>query len=145
MLTLIIEKGGAVTRKFKVKKSITFIGRVSGCDIVLPFSHQISRRHAKIELKNNLCVLSDLNSSNGTLLNGKRLVSGEEYVLESDDRITIADEVRLRVEIDLSGRQAQVDFRVNDHESIENTSRSAIGGFLVFRSRREFLFWYRTG
>lgn len=123
MLILIIEKGGSVTRKFKVDKPSTVIGRVSGCDIALPFSHQISRRHAKIEFKNNQYYLVDLNSSNGTLLNGRRITAGEEYVLKPEDRITIADEVRLRVEIDLSGQQARVDFRLNDHETIENTSR----------------------
>lgn len=123
MLTLIIEKGDQIAQKFKVEKPITVIGRVSGCDIVLPFSHQISRRHAKIEFKNHQYYLVDLNSSNGTLLNGRRIAPGSEYPLKANDRITIADEVRLCVDIDLSGPQTQVELRSNHLETIENTSR----------------------
>lgn len=45
----------------------------------------ISRRHAMIQRKNNQFLLYDLNSRNGTFVNGKRISSREPYVLKPGD------------------------------------------------------------
>jgi hypothetical protein len=61
------------------------IGRSSGCDVVLT-DDSVSRRHAEIALRGGVCVLRDLGSCNGTLVNGRpvlraRLRRGDEIVL----------------------------------------------------------------
>ncbi len=47
----------------------------------------ISRRHCRVEPKDGHCVLVDLRSTNGTLLNGDKLEGGAEQVLAAGDRI----------------------------------------------------------
>ncbi|AWI07232.1 FHA domain-containing protein [Clostridium drakei] len=64
------------------------IGRKSGNFIVLDDPYA-SGYHARIFLKNNDCILEDLNSTNGTLLNGNR-VNGRKY-LNSGDEIVIGN------------------------------------------------------
>jgi hypothetical protein len=49
----------------------------------------VSRRHAKIERNGNILSLIDLNSSNGTFVNGRRLASGQGYILRDGDEIRI--------------------------------------------------------
>ena len=47
----------------------------------------VSRRHAAITYDNNTFFLRDLHSTNGTTLNGKDLLPGIAYVLNSGDEI----------------------------------------------------------
>lgn len=65
-------------------KSKIIIGRNPECDVVLPLDQQsISRKHASIEKKGDSYILTDLGSSNGTFLNGKRVV-GSVKITTSD-------------------------------------------------------------
>lgn len=64
------------------------IGRKNGNFIVLDDPYA-SGYHARIFIKNNDCILEDLNSTNGTLLNGNK-VSGRKY-LNSGDEIRIGN------------------------------------------------------
>lgn len=61
------------------------IGRVAGCDLVITDS-KASRRHAKVHLAGSVAEVEDLESANGTLLNGKPV---QRRVLRSGDVITI--------------------------------------------------------
>lgn len=49
-----------------------FIGRAKECDICLP-SPAVSRRHAVVIFKNGICGVKDLNSFNGTQVDGERI------------------------------------------------------------------------
>jgi pSer/pThr/pTyr-binding forkhead associated (FHA) protein len=69
------------------------IGRSIDCQIVLD-SISVSRRHARVGLKNQQPVVIDLGSANGVYVNGQR-VNGER-VLAPGDTIVIGDqELRL--------------------------------------------------
>jgi hypothetical protein len=46
------------------------LGRGSGCDVSLE-DDTVSRRHAEIAVRAGLCLIRDLDSCNGTLLNGR--------------------------------------------------------------------------
>jgi pSer/pThr/pTyr-binding forkhead associated (FHA) protein len=70
-----VERGGEVT-----------LGRSPECSMQLPAA-AASRRHASIAWQGDRVVLRDLGSTNGTLLNGRRVEA--ETPLESGDRITI--------------------------------------------------------
>lgn len=63
----------------------TSIGRSPSNDICLKES-KVSRQHAAINLRNGQYVMIDLKSSNGILINGKKL---EEAVLQDGDIITV--------------------------------------------------------
>lgn len=70
------------------------LGRLPGCDVVLD-DPNVSRRHAEIRCDDGQVVLTDLGSTNGTLVNGvptrsQRLADGDQITL---GRTTIAVEL----------------------------------------------------
>lgn len=69
----------------------TKVGRTGGNDIVID-KKTVSGSHAEIECINNEYYIKDLNSKNGTLLNGKKLTAEELYPIEDGAIITFADE-----------------------------------------------------
>ena len=82
--------------KLKTKNSIT-IGRNVECDIVLD-SSTVSRQHATFEkLANGSFIIKDLNSLNGTFVNGKKVKGVVEISL--NDRIYIG-----KHQLSLSGK-----------------------------------------
>lgn len=68
-------------RVFTLKEE-TIVGRSNECDITLAAAH-LSRRHAKLVVKEGMLYVKDLGSSNGTYLNGKRV--NEARVKRGDD------------------------------------------------------------
>ena len=70
---LITEKGGEQRRIVFNKPEVT-IGRVQGNDIVLPKGN-VSKRHARIVLKDGKFIIVDLKSTNGTYVNGRKITS----------------------------------------------------------------------
>jgi pSer/pThr/pTyr-binding forkhead associated (FHA) protein len=75
--------GDQVEKSVEISKEVTVIGRRSDCDIVLP-SNTVSRRHAQIRKEGDRALLSDLGSTNGTLLNGEAVI-GEEPLGDRDE------------------------------------------------------------
>lgn len=65
-------------------KEINIIGRASECDISLAAAH-LSRRHAQLQVVDNMLFVKDLDSANGTYLNGKRV---------AEARVKRGDELR---------------------------------------------------
>ena len=61
------------------------IGRARECDISVP-SQMVSRTHGKVEYDKGVWVYTDLKSSNGSRINGKRV---ERAVLQSGDVIDV--------------------------------------------------------
>lgn len=55
----------------------------------------VSRLHARIDKREEVCILTDLNSTNGTAVNGYILQSNETVSLKNGDEISLAD-VRFR-------------------------------------------------
>ncbi len=72
-------------QRFTLKKEVV-IGRSPTSDIFLS-DRRVSLRHARIYLKNNHFYLEDLNSTNGTFVNG--LPVKAPYCLEIGDKIKI--------------------------------------------------------
>lgn len=57
----------------------------------------VSRRHARISVRHGRFLLQDLNSLNGTWLNGRKLPSGSDVPLQPGDEIEIGERSVLRV------------------------------------------------
>ncbi|MFH1017502.1 MAG: DUF4388 domain-containing protein [Pseudomonadota bacterium] len=68
---------------------ILFVGRSEECDIFLG-EKKISRKHCKIEVTNQTATLQDLQSTNGTYLNGKKATSNP---LKHEDKIRVGTSV----------------------------------------------------
>ena len=84
---VINEKGGQPRRQEFMKGEIT-IGRVQGNDIVLP-KQNVSKRHSRVVLKNGKFVITDLKSTNGTYVNGRKITT--PMVIKETDKIYIGD------------------------------------------------------
>ena len=63
------------------------IGRGAECELVLRDS-KVSRRHARLVGRNGALVLTDLGSTNGTMVNGRRV---NEMALGAGDRIELGE------------------------------------------------------
>lgn len=68
-----------------IKDEIT-IGRKEGNSLILSDKH-ISGNHAVLTVKNNYLYLKDLNSTNGTFVNGKRIVSSVKLIGKEEIQI----------------------------------------------------------
>ena len=99
------------------------IGRAVENEIVVT-SRRVSREHARVQREGRRLVLADLGSTNGTFLNGERLMAPVE--LRDGDRIGIGDVVLLfhdpestyletpfpEIEVDTAAGLVRVDRRV---------------------------------
>lgn len=83
--TLIVREEGRQAKTFRVLKADVTIGRLPDSDVVLT-DPGASRRHARIRAENGAYLLTDLDSTNGTLVNDRAV---RERTLEEGDRITI--------------------------------------------------------
>ena len=88
MFSLIIQEKGGEQRRLVFDKAEITIGRVQGNDIVLPKGN-VSKRHARIVLKDGKFIIVDLKSTNGTYVNGRKITS--PLVVKSTDKIYIGD------------------------------------------------------
>lgn len=85
------------TQKFAVDKEINVIGKLKDTVDIALMDPSVSRIHARIRKKEEEYYLSDLNSRNGTFLNGELLEAGKEVLLQDGDQICLAKEVFLFV------------------------------------------------
>ncbi len=76
----------------------TIIGRDETCGVCLD-DDQVSRRHAVITVHNDNAVLMDLDSRNGTMLNGVRIT--EPKALKDGDKIKVGGQTLLLKEIEM--------------------------------------------
>ena len=65
------------------------IGRGADCDLRLRLS-AVSRRHAVVRWDGEEATITDLGSTNGTILNGEQLAPHRPYALQAGDRLELA-------------------------------------------------------
>jgi pSer/pThr/pTyr-binding forkhead associated (FHA) protein len=82
---------GLATKRYAIDDTV-LIGRGKDCDIRIREAH-MSRRHARLSLAENGLFIEDLQSSNGTYVNGRRI---EKALLKNGDELSF-DTVRFRV------------------------------------------------
>jgi len=84
--------------EYELEGGITSLGRTSDNDVSFPEDSNVSRYHAEIEERGGEYCLIDLNSSNGTTVNGERVAGerflkpGDTIVLGGSSRLVFADE-----------------------------------------------------
>jgi pSer/pThr/pTyr-binding forkhead associated (FHA) protein len=93
-MRLVVVEGKLTGQEFALGRSSVVLGRGKQSDVVLA-EQGISRQHASIQRDPQGWILTDLGSTNGTLLNGQPIRAGEPYLLRPGDRLTIGSYVLL--------------------------------------------------
>src|ERR1017187_487582 len=91
--TIISEKGGAERRETFDRNGIN-VGRVQGNDLMLPKGN-VSKHHARLLYRDGRFIVTDLKSTNGTYVNGRKI--SQATIVREGDKIYIGDFV-LRLE-----------------------------------------------
>jgi len=90
----LLVRDGPAGRLFPLERNVVTIGRALDNDLVIEHP-SVSRHHAEVRRQAEGFYLVDMQSTNGTLLNGRRIATA--YVGEGD-RIQVGDvELRLQV------------------------------------------------
>ena len=84
--------GGA---RHRVAPGVTVLGRSRDCDIVVA-DPNVSRRHAEVRLVGTEWIVTDLGSTNGIEIGGRRV---GRHVLEDGEELLLGT-ARLRIEVD---------------------------------------------
>lgn len=96
--TLIIERGASAGKQFPLSSQESNIGRWDADGGVFPDvdldsddpEAKVSRRHARISLRDGQYSIEDLGSTNGTFVNrGRRLSPGDLQTLKDGDEIIV--------------------------------------------------------
>jgi predicted component of type VI protein secretion system len=85
-VVLIVERARTPTKKIRLRKEATVIGRRRDCTLCIP-SAEVSRRHCILQYQDGYVTVEDLDSVNGTFLNGIRIASKE--VVYPGDRLAV--------------------------------------------------------
>ncbi|MBX5457933.1 MAG: protein kinase [Thermogemmatispora sp.] len=88
LASLTLQSGPLAGRSFRFHQDVTTIGRTNGNDFIIA-GRTVSRRHARLWFDNGLWYLEDLQSANGTLVNGERI---QQTVLRDGDVVQFGDE-----------------------------------------------------
>jgi len=92
---LVVIQGREIGREYRLRRCIMILGRDEDVHLRLP-DEGVSRRHAMVELtwdddrRVGRTVIRDLGSTNGTLVNGERVVSAQ---LREGDKIRLGDTI----------------------------------------------------
>ena len=94
--TLVVEKGLPDAGPIPMGQGISVFGKSRTVDVHVD-SPYISRQHFQIRCQDDVFYITDLDSTNGTFLNGERLTSQQERRLRDQDLIGMAgDQVLFR-------------------------------------------------
>ena len=96
MAKLVINPTSASKKEIPIASRVISIGRDPSNDLVLSDS-MVSRRHAILEQRDDIYVLRDNNSANGTLVNGDKVDA--EKTLRDGDLVAIGSS-RLLFQLD---------------------------------------------
>ena len=117
----VVRSGKEVGRTISVGTGQTLsLGRLKGCDVVVD-DEAASRRHCTITGREDVCVVADLQSANGTFVNEKRIATVE---LQKGDKIRIGSTV---IELlDMTTAASQVKAPAHGGISASTTSLSIV-------------------
>ena len=117
-VNLVLFKKSGRSKAFSLPSSVTVVGRRQDCDLCIPLQI-VSRRHCEFNLDGGQLRLRDLDSRNGTFINGGRVTN--QIDVNPGDKIQIGP-LDFIAQIDGKPENASVAFAVADDEKLEQTS-----------------------
>ena len=87
--TLVSREPGELATIY-LEQEIVVIGKLETASDAVINMPTVSRIHAKIRKRDGEYYLTDLNSRNGTSVNGQMLKAGEEHLLKDEDEVDFA-------------------------------------------------------
>src|ERR1700734_2883258 len=122
MFTIIIsQKGGAERREAFGKNEIN-VGRVQGNDLMLPKGN-VSKHHARLLFRDGRFIVTDLKSTNGTYVNGRKIA--QATIVREGDKIYIGDFV---IRLESAGAGAVVEPEAPSEDASRTLDRGAMRG-----------------
>src|SRR4051812_24801795 len=118
MFSIIISEKGGAERKESFDKNEINVGRVQGNDLMLPKGN-VSKHHARLLFRDGRFIVTDLKSTNGTYVNGRKIA--QATIVREGDKIYIGDFV-LRLE-NAGVAAGQGEPPPNEEESIRTLAR----------------------
>jgi len=118
-VSLVMFRADGERRSFPLTKATSVIGRREDCDLRIPLA-EVSRKHTRIIIEEDLLRLEDLGSSNGTYVNNQRV---QEAALNPGDILTIGP---VSMVVQINGVPA--DDEIQPMEVNPNTDTSLSGG-----------------
>lgn len=88
MLKVTVNEKGGGERVLKFDKDVITIGRSQKNDVILPRSN-VSKMHANAEVRDDMVIIADRGSTNGTFVNGRRVRTPTS--IGPQDRVFISD------------------------------------------------------
>jgi len=95
MFAIIVHEKGGTERREVFDAAELSVGRVQGNELMLPKGN-VSKRHARLLYRDGRFIVTDLNSTNGTYVNRRKIT--QATIVREGDRIYIGDFV-LRIEM----------------------------------------------
>jgi len=84
-INLLLLKKDGTFKAIPMPSSVTVMGRRRDCDLRIPLD-SVSRRHCRLFTEKDALKIRDLNSRNGTIINGQTV---EETLLKPGDKLTV--------------------------------------------------------
>jgi pSer/pThr/pTyr-binding forkhead associated (FHA) protein len=101
---LVVKKGSTQARVIHLQSAETIVGRRHDCDLRI-LSSEVSRRHCLLSIHKGVLSVEDLDSVNGTHVNGKRVTAKQP--LRSGDMLDIGP-LRFKVEYEATDKGTPV-------------------------------------
>src|SRR5580704_13352169 len=117
MFAIIISEKGGAERKESYDKNEINVGRVQGNDLMLPKGN-VSKHHARLLYRDGRFIVTDLKSTTGTYVNGRKIA--QATIVREGDKIYIGDFV-LRLDAGGGGAEAAPN---GDDESVRTLARN---------------------
>lgn len=89
-MELAVQAGSEADKVFQIDRPLMIVGRQVGTEIQINDS-QVSRRHLQLENRGGALYVTDLNSANGSYINGRRLVPNQTELLRPGDNLRVGD------------------------------------------------------
>jgi len=107
---LMVQEGQLLDHKWPLDRDVMTLGRGEECDMVVP-ERQVSRVHLRVTRDARGYLVEDLDSKNGTCINGRQVQPNTPVRLQDGDEIQVALCVRLlfvgaESTVPLAGREA---------------------------------------
>jgi len=123
MFRLVAVGGKIRGQKFDLQEGDNIVGRGNDCDVQISVEG-VSKQHFKVTVNGTKCFVQDLNSSNGTFINGKLI---KRSTVENKDQLAVPNvifqlvyvkEKIVRKEADF--KEASVDYSLENEERMPN-------------------------